>query len=79
MEKLTLRIEKVLIFLILIIFFISLLILAVRNLITHKGDLIVILFFLAILLIPFILSVTYFYHDLSKKVFVDKNNRDTNK
>lgn len=76
MEKLTLRIEKVLIFLIIIIFFISLFFLSVRNLITHKGDLIVILFFLAILLIPFILSVTYFYHDLSKQVFVDKNNRE---
>ena len=72
MEKLTPKIEKVLLFLIYITFFISLIILAIRSLITHKGILILILMLLAVLLIPFILSITYFYYDLTKQVFIDK-------
>ncbi len=77
MEKLKLRIDKVLILLISVVGTLSLLFLVFYRLYVHKGDLLFIsLAIVIIFLIPCILSVTYFYVDLTKQVYLDKSKNE---
>lgn len=76
MEKLTLKKEKIALLLVSIIITCILLILAVRSILIHKGDLIFILFILIFSTVPTFLSITYFYQDLTKRVFIDNSKKE---